>query len=456
MRSTVRAGLTVSVVGFGYIGTCIGALLASKGHKVYGIDTNQKVVEEINRGTTSIEEPLLEALVRDAHDRNNLEAATKYDAVATSDIVIVTVGTPLAQDNAPDLAPVESACASIGAKLQPGSLVIVKSTVPPQSTERWVKDILESRSGLVEGEHFGLAYCPERISEGNAIQELQRIPVVVGACDPVSSNLAAVFWQEALGVETVKVGSPTTAEMVKLADNQWIDLNVALANEVALISDKLNIDALEVIRAANSLPKGQYHINILSPGIGVGGYCLPKDPWFFHKIGKDHGVQIETTLCSRTVNDRMPEASFDMVRECLGNINKELSSSRVAVLGLAYKNNTGDVRSTPVAPFINLLEQSGCSITVFDPLVNEGNIRGMTNARIGLDVLSTVEGADLIAFMTAHEQFKETPLGLLKERTNPACWFFDGRHGFDPKAVAEAGFIYTGIGRKCYSVEPVQ
>lgn len=447
-------GLIVSVVGFGHIGTCIGALLASKGITVFGIDPNDKLVEEINRGKTSIEEPQLEQYVREASRSNHLKASFGFDSISLSDIVIVTVGTPLDENHGADLGPIKAACECIGTKLKAGTVVIVKSTVPPSSTEGWVKDLLEENSGLVAGEQFGLVFSPERISEGNAIKELQRIPVVVGGVDAKSSAIAAAFWEDTLGVETVAVGSPTAAELVKLADNQWIDLNVALANEIALVSDKLNVDAFEVIKAANSLPKGQHLVNILAPSVGVGGYCLPKDPWFLHRVGTENGLELKTPICSREVNDRMPEHAFNHVRECLSHFQVELLNARVAVLGLAYKNDTGDARSTPAEPFLKLLEQSGCSVTVFDPLVSQENIRRITNAPIGQDILSTVEGADLIACLAAHQQFRGTSLSDLKNRTKENCWFFDGRHGFDPAAVSEAGFLYTGIGLRIHGAEP--
>ena len=440
--------LTVSVVGFGYIGTCIGALLAASGIKVFGIDTNLDIVNEINNGTTSIEEPELQNHIAAAHKLEKLEACTEFGPIATSDIVIVTVGTPLDGSMAPDIDHMKSACVSIGKHLTAGSVVIIKSTLPPLSTMGWLKDALEDSSHLVAGEQFGLVFCPERISEGRAIPELKSIPVVVGGIDAKSSEIAAAFWNQAFNVETVIVGSPTTAELVKLADNQWIDLNIALANEIALLSDKLKIDALEVIKASNSLSKGQHYVNILAPSMGVGGYCLTKDPWFFHQIGQENNLEIQTPLYSRAVNDRMPEFSFQMIVDCLEQSRLELKNARVAVLGLAFKNDTGDVRSTPVEPFLKLLRQSGCSITVYDPLVSRENVEKITDAPIGKDIYSTVEGADLIACMAAHQSFKDTSLNTIKRLTQKTCWFFDGRHGFDPEIVRQAGFLYTGIGRR--------
>lgn len=439
---------TVAVVGFGYIGACIGAVLADKRYRVIGIDNRDEVVAEINRGETSINEPGLAPLIRDAVGHGRLGASTDYAKVAEADVIVITVGTPLGEHYDPDMGQIESAVEGVAAHLKRGHNVILKSTLPPFGTERTVKPILE-RGGLRAGDDFALSFCPERLAEGRALHEFETIPVVVGGVDPASTRRAAAFWREALEVETIEVANAHTAEMVKLACNLWIDLNVALANELAMLSDRLGIDVLEVIDASNTLPKGQHHVNVLLPSIGVGGYCLTKDPWFVHHMGQQHDLELATPVTSRTVNDRMPRFTFELIERELAGLGKELASSRVAVLGMAFKNNTGDVRFTPTREAIDLLARSGCDLVVCDPWVNPRDARSVTDAPLVDDPGSAMDGADVVAFFTGHDDFRRIPIEEIAERA-PGALVIDGRMYFTRDQIRrmnELGLRYRGIGR---------
>lgn len=439
---------TVAVVGFGYIGACIGAVLAEKRYRVIGIDNRQSVVDETNRGTTSINEPGLAPAIKDAVEHGRLSASTDYASVAEADVIVVTVGTPLGTDYDPDVSQITAAAEGIAGSLRRGHNVILKSTLPPFATERIVKPILE-RGGLVAGEDFYLSFCPERLAEGRALHEFETIPVVVGGVDPQSTAAAAAFWQEALEIETIPVQNAHTAEMVKLACNLWIDLNVALANELAVLSDSIDVDVLEVIEAANTLPKGQHFVNVLAPSIGVGGYCLTKDPWFVHHMGREYGLELQTPVTSRTVNDAMPKFTFGLIERELAAMGKPLPEAKVAVLGMAFKNNTGDVRFTPTKEAINLLEASGCELIVCDPWVNHDEARQVTAAELTDDVWAAIEGADCVAFFTGHDDFRRIPIADLAERA-PGSLILDGRMYFTRDQIDEMaahGLRYRGIGR---------
>ena len=439
---------TVAVVGFGYIGACIGAVLADKRYRVIGIDNREDIVAEINRGETSINEPGLAPLIRDAVGHDRLCASTDYARVAEADVIVVTVGTPLGEHYDPDMGQIEAAVEGVAAHLKRGHNVILKSTLPPFATERTVKPILE-RGGLRAGEDFALSFCPERLAEGRALHEFETIPVVVGGVDPVSTRRAAAFWREALEVETIEVASAHTAEMVKLTCNLWIDLNVALANELAMLSDRLEIDVLEVIDAANTLPKGQHHVNVLMPSIGVGGYCLTKDPWFVHHMGQQHDLELKTPVTSRTVNDQMPRFTFGLIERELAALGKGLPTSRVAVLGMAFKNNTGDVRFTPTREAIALLAQSGCDLVVCDPWVSPRDARQVTDAALSDDPAAAMAGADVVAFFTGHDDFRRIPIEEIAERA-PGAIVIDGRMYFTRdqiRRMEELGLHYRGIGR---------
>lgn len=437
----------IAVVGFGYIGTVIGAVLAERGWPVTGIDVRQNVVDEINLGKTSVPEPGLNKLVSNSARAGRLRATTDFGALAENDFVIVTVGTPLGRDFEPVVDDIEAAARAVGEHLHAGHLVILKSTVPPDTTENLLQPILEETSGLLAGVDFGLAFCPERLAEGRAIRDLTSIPVVVGAVEERSARACSTLWRHALGVDVVVVDDPRTAEMVKLADNLWIDLNVALANELAKLCDRLGMDVLQVIDAANTLPKVNHNVNILMPSMGVGGYCLTKDPWFIDHLGHSVGLDLAIPRTSRTVNDTMPAYTYELLKQVLANQGKAIETSRIAVLGIAFKNDTGDCRLTPTKSIVALLEESGCDLSVHDPWVTDEEALTVTNIPLTADIESAVEDADALVLLTGHRQFHQIPLVRLADLVEAKCVFLDGRNSFDPAAVRAAGFVYKGIGR---------
>jgi dTDP-alpha-D-glucose dehydrogenase len=434
-------------VGFGYIGTVIGAVLADRGWPVTGIDVRQNVVEEINRGKTTVPEPGLSELVSDNVRVGRLRATTDFGVLAENDFVIVTVGTPLGSDFEPIVDDIKAAARAVGEHLHPGHLVILKSTVPPDTTEKLFRPIIEEASGLRAGVDFGLAFCPERLAEGQAIRELTSIPIVVGAIDERSARACATLWRHALGVDSVVVDDPRTAEMVKLADNLWIDLNVALANELAKLCDRLGMDVLQVIDAANTMPKVNHNVNILMPSMGVGGYCLTKDPWFVNHLGQSLGLELAIPRTSRTVNDTMPAYTYGLLRQLLAEQGKAIETSRIAVLGIAFKNNTGDCRLTPTKHVVALLEQTGCELAVHDPWVADEEALTVTKIPLTADIESAVEDADALVVLAGHREFHQIPLVRLADLAAASCVFLDGRNSFDPAAVRAAGFVYKGIGR---------
>ena len=441
----MRSG--IAIVGFGYIGTVIGAVLADRGWPVTGIDVRQNVVDEINLGKTTVPEPGLNELVSNNVRVGRLRATTDFSALAENDFVIVTVGTPLGPDFEPIVDHIKAAARAVGEHLHTGHVVILKSTVPPDTTEKLVQPILEETSGLRAGVDFGLAFCPERLAEGQAIRELMSIPIVIGAVDERSARACSILWRHALGMDSIVVDDPRTAEMVKLADNVWIDLNVALANELAKVCDRLGMDVLQVIDAANTMPKVNHNVNILMPSMGVGGYCLTKDPWFVNHLGQSLGLELAIPRTSRTVNDTMPAYTYGLLTQLLADQGKAIETSKIAVLGIAFKNNTGDCRLTPTKYVVALLEESGCQLSVHDPWVPDEEARTVTKIPLTVDIESAVEDADALVVLAGHRQFHQIPLARLADLAAARCVFLDGRNSFDPAAVRAAGLVYKGIGR---------
>lgn len=431
----------ISVVGMGYVGSSLSTILADSGFSVYGVDVDPELVGVINGGECPIQEKRVSELFEEHVARGNIRATTSYEILEKRDTIIVTVGTPLAEEN-PDLSSIEEASRQIGPYVREGDVVIFRSTLPAGATEETVRPILNQNSGLTAGEDYALAFCPERMAEGNAYRDLTEVPVVVGGLTDGCTEAAQAFWR-AVGLETVAVSSPRAAELTKLADNWWIDLNIALANEIALLSEKTGVDALEVIHAANTLPKGEHHVNILFPGAGVGGSCLVKDPWFVAKLGDRNGLTLQTPRVSRRVNERMPEHVADLVREAL----KESDGRIVSVLGYAFKGGTNDTRNTPTKVLVEILLADDIDVRVTDPYVSDDSIVEEID-RSASNLSDALEGTSVVVIMTDHQAYKDLSSEQLVNYVGTDDFIVvDGRHVFEPGEFDGTGVKYVGVGR---------
>lgn len=436
----------VAVVGFGYIGSVIGAVLADRGCQVVGIDLNKGLVEAVNRGECPIPEPGINDLVARTVAAGRLSASTDMAAVAGADIIVVTVGTPLSDSFDADLSHIRAACMGIAPHLSDGQVLMVKSTVPPGVTRRMAEEV------LLPAARIHVAFSPERLAEGAAIREFQTLPIVVGGMDPAATAAAAAFWRSVLDVEVIEVASPETAELVKLACNQWIDLNISLAHELAKLADALPwpIDTLEVIRGANSLKKGQHYVNILTPSNGVGGYCLTKDPWFIDALGKANGLDLRLSAAGRMVNDSMPAYVADAVDLFLKGRGKAPAEARIAVLGYSFKTNSGDCRFTPVDPLLDALRGAGYTdLRIADPMVSdeEAAHHGVVLTR---DLDAVLDGADAVIINAAHDAFRALTVADFSRLLSAGALVYDGRIYYDRAMIDElgaAGFVYRGVGR---------
>ena len=439
----------VAIVGLGYVGTSLAAVLAEGGYRVRGVDVDASVVDRVAAGECPIEEPGITERFERYADEGRIGASTDPATVADCPAVLVTVGTPLSASDPdlstsdPELSAVESATDDVAPYLDPDDLVVYRSTLPAGATEGTVAPRLAAGSELEPGRDVHLAFCPERMAEGSAYDDLTTTPVVVGGLSPASREAAEAFWSS-LGLETVPVSDPTAAELAKLADNWWIDLNIALANELALLSEELGTDALEVIEAANTLPKGQHHVNILYPGAGVGGSCLHKDPWFVAGLGDEYGLDLETPRVSRRANDRMPGHIVDLTREALDG---DLAGATVAVLGVSFKGGTDDTRNTPAVPIVEGLREGGANVRVTDPYVPAGEVEDLLGTA-PTRLPEALAGADAVVVVTDHEAYRSLAPETLRERVGRDSFaVVDGRHVFAWDAFDGTAVTYRGVGR---------
>ncbi|MCG5214517.1 nucleotide sugar dehydrogenase [Streptosporangium sp. KLBMP 9127] len=437
----------VAIIGLGYVGSCFAAVLADRGYDVTGVDTDARLIDELTDGHCRYQEDGLAELLIGGITAGRLRVTTDYAAIRAADVVLIAVGTPVETDGSLMDDQLRGACLNVSAHLRQGQLLVLKSTVPPGTTRDVVLPLLQ-RSGLVCGEDFGLAFTPERFAEGTALREVRSLPIVVGGMDPASKRDAAEFWHRALGVEVVPLDSPEAAEIVKLADNWWIDLNIALANELAKFCGAHNVDVLDVIAAANTVPKGKGMVNILLPSVGVGGSCLVKDPWMVWHSARGRGVEIHTAPAGRKVNLGMPEYTAQLIIDELLRLGKDPATSTVAVLGAAFKNNTGDLRATPVEGVVTALAKAGATVRVYDPLVDPLQAEALLGVAPVPSLLAAVQDADCVAIMAFHREFQDLDYAELPVAA--PCVVLDGRAYYPKEKIAslrDLGYAYRGIGR---------
>lgn len=407
----------ICVVGLGYIGLPTASMFASNGFQVIGVDVNPTIVDIINRGQIHIQEPGLKTVVAAAIGSGNLKASL---TPSKADVFILAVPTPFTGAKKPDLSYVESATRSILPFVEKGNLVILESTSPPGTTQDVVARILMEAGFDVAGGEVHVAHCPERVLPGRILKELVGNDRIIGGITRASAEMARDLY--ASFVEgAIHLTDATTAEMVKLMENTFRDVNIALANELALMAEKAGISAWEVIRLANLHPR----VNLHRPGPGVGGHCISVDPWF---LIDSFPAIANLARQARNTNDQMPL----LVAERTLGLLEGISDPRVAVLGLAYKGNVDDVRESPANEIVEVLLRRGVEVRSYDP-----HVREWTHDLLSLE--ATLGGADLVLLLTDHAEFKylnPASLGsLLRRRV-----VFDTRSFLDLALWQEAGF----------------
>lgn len=363
MRSTgTSARRNVLVVGLGYVGLPLAVRAAEAGFRVTGLDTDEQRVKRLEAADSYIEDISDERLLP-LIDSGQLRASTDYADAGTFDVCVITVPTPL-RDGAPDLRCIESAGRSVASLLRPGAVVVLESTTYPGTTEEILLPILEAGSGLRAGDGFRLGYSPERIDPGNARWQLENTPKVVSGIDDASLEAVTEFYDRIV-TRTVPVSSPRTAELTKLLENTFRQVNIALVNELAMCAGPLGVDIWEAVDAAATKPFG---FMPFTPGPGVGGHCLPVDPSYLSwQVRQKLQHDVRFVSLAHEINEHMPEYVVGRIEGGLAGLGRPLAGARVLVLGLAYKKNTGDVRESPAATVAELLMARGARVRAVEP-----------------------------------------------------------------------------------------
>ncbi len=396
---------SICVVGLGYVGLPTACAFARSGFLTIGVDTKQDVVEAVNRGESYLPEQGIAEAVREEVGNGKLSATTDLKgAVSGSDAVIIAVQTPFEGGRA-NLDYLRSACEQVAASVRDGGVVIVESTVPPGTCKKVLLPIF-GRLGKQEGSGFYFAYCPERIAPGYSLEEFMKNDRIVGTSNEKSRGKAFEL-MKSVAKGSLLATDILTAETTKLVENAARDVYIAFANDLAKISGRIGVDVKEVIALANTHPR----VKILNPGPGVGGPCLPKDPYLLLEglegSGPDQGVMIKA---ARSVNGSMPEEVL-----ALANADGGLKSgSKVAVLGTSYKPEVGDPRSSPSEPIIHSLLERGCQVVAFDPYCREA-----FGAKMAKSLTAATSGADCALLLVAHSAFRDLDFGKLASTMAP-------------------------------------
>ncbi|MBV8830290.1 MAG: nucleotide sugar dehydrogenase [Acidobacteriaceae bacterium] len=384
----------VGVLGLGYVGLPLAVEFAHAGFEVVGFDVQQAKVDQFNSGQSYVKD-VKDEVFRPLIESGKLRATTDFSVIRDLDTVDICVPTPLRKTKDPDMSFVVSATDEIAKYIHPGLLVMLESTTYPGTTDELLLPKLES-SGLKVGEDFFLCFSPERVDPGNPKYQTSNIPKVVGGITSQCTDIGALFYKQALET-VVPVSSTRVAEMVKLLENTFRMINIGLVNELALMCDRMNIDVWEVIDAAATKPFG---FMPFYPGPGLGGHCIPIDPFYLSWKSKEAGIEARFIELAGYINGRMPEFVIEKVQNALNDASKPVRGSHVHILGTAYKRDIDDVRESPALDIVMLLQRRGARVTFSDPFVSKIHING--DVLEAQEMLPAVESADCVVIVTDH------------------------------------------------------
>ena len=391
---------TVGIIGLGYVGLPLAVNFAEAGVHVIGFEKSKQKAELVNSGKNYIGD-IRDAVLREVVDKVTLEATTDFSRMNECDALIICVPTPLDKFRKPDMSYIESACIDIGQNMRSGTFISLESTTYPTTTENFMLPIIERESGMKNGTDFWLAYSPERVDPGNKNFHTRNTPKVMGALTEDGQEIGVALYTKA--INTIhKVSSPRVAEMVKILENTYRLVNISLINELALLSGKMGINIWEVIEAAKTKPFG---FQAFYPGPGIGGHCIPLDPFYLEHIAKKYDFELSMIHAAGHINMRMPQYMYIKIATALNRRKKPVNGSRILFLGVAYKPNIDDARESPALEIMDITAHKGGEISYHDPYIstvktNEGRL--FNSEEFSIEILAR---ADVVVLTTNHKDF---------------------------------------------------
>lgn len=390
--------IVVGVVGLGYVGLPLAVEKAKAGFKTIGFDVQQEKVDLVNQGHNYIGDVVDDDLVKLVNAKQ-LSATSDFSFVKDVDFIAICVPTPLDSHQQPDISYVKDSTIAISRYLKPGTMVVLESTTYPGTTEELIKPILEEDSGLTCGEDFYLGFSPERVDPGNKQFKTKNTPKVVGAIGKDATEVIAKMYREVLVGDVHEVSSPAVAEMEKILENTYRNINIGLVNELAILCDRMNISLWEVVDAAKTKP---YGFQAFYPGPGLGGHCIPLDPYYLTWKAREYGFHTSMIEASMMINDKMPEYCVDRAAKVLNRVKKALNGSKVLVLGVAYKADIDDYRESPAIDVIEILQREGANVDFFDPYIPKFRAHGKEYVGIADISPEVISSYDIVFVAAAH------------------------------------------------------
>lgn len=423
----------LAVIGLGYVGLPVACTFADAGFDVIGVDVKQQRVAQINAGICPIEgeEPGMAELLDRVIASGRLQATSDYQQLRDRDVILIDVETPVNDEHLPEYRALKAVCRSLGPVLKEGALVIVESTLAPGTMDRTVRPLLEEVTGRRSGSSFFLGACPERVMPGKLLANLRSLSRVCGGETLETAETMIALYRHIVNAD-LDPADCITAELVKTAENAYRDVNIAFANEVALVCEAVGGDVWRVRELVNKSP-GR---NMLLPGAGVGGHCIPKDPWLLVAQARQMDVPVRLIPASRAVNDYMPVHVACLLEETLLAVGRPLRGARIGILGYAYLENADDARNSPTIELVKQLRDAGAEVVVHDPWI----------AGYNGDVMQKLAGCDAAVLMVAHTAYRSLDLTTLKQALRVPV-LIDGRHLYHSNEAKNAGLIYRALGK---------
>ncbi len=421
----------ITIVGLGYVGLPLACLCAERGNEVFGFDVDKNKIVLVNRQESPIEDEYVSNSLKKV---KILATSDPSECIPGSEAIIVCVPTPIDRNNAPDLTALMNSLSTISKFIRKDTLLVIESTIYPGTVEEVILPILEKQKFNAYRNEILVAHCPERIDPGNNRWNIKNLPRVIGGITKESTKKAAEFYRDITEADVIELTSVKAAEATKIMENTFRDVNIAFVNEMAKSFDKAGIDIIEVIKGASTKP---FAFMPHYPGTGVGGHCIPVDPYYLIEKAKQIGFDHEFLKLARHINNSMPHYTIELLELLLGKLKKPVKGAKVGILGLAYKANVDDTRESPVYELMDILKTKGADIFVYDP-----HVKKKSNVN---DIEELLNRSDYLILATDHNEFKKMSLDLLKKHKILAL--IDGRNCLDKEKIKAMGILYHGIGR---------
>jgi nucleotide sugar dehydrogenase len=432
--------LAVAVFGLGRIGLPTALMFAKGGYRVYGVDINETLIEDLKQKRTFVDEPGLPEILDKMIDEDIISFSSDYQtAVQNSNVIVICVPTPLNANKVPDYTAIKDVAHKIGKIIQKNQIIIIESSVSPTTIDSIIIPIIENESKMQINIDFGVCSCPERADPGKIVDNFNKVARIIGGSSDAIGKTIVHLYENITEAEIVQLSTPGTANAVKLTENIFRDVNIALMNELAVLYERLGIDVKEVIRGSSTKYNFQPHF----PGPGVGGPCLPANPYYIIQDAEKVDYIPFLIRVSREVNDRMPQYVVELVTNALNFIGKSVKDSTITILGISYKANVRDVQISPAIKVIHFLQSLGAKIKAWDPYYKGEFVE---NFQVSPSLDDALEDSDCIVLLTDHTQFNLIDFGVIQQNFSHDLILVDSRNVYDLKKLPK-NTIYCGVGR---------